>query len=244
MSNKKTSTAALASFRRGPIPNQRRNPRHSCGERKRSTRRSEKPSEERQKEIRQARLAIYTEEVMNSGTRQQAHRNFKTILPAILRITFNLLLWTLGAANMNLTPAQVQPKEHRVVKNFPVDRAAVENLQRWVNSGHDEWCRDPQLVAAAALRRVSPEFSDYEPTSLTPRLERSQKTTAIYSFHSLEGSTTYRITLRRHRFLLPTAGSLHQMIWVPERAEIVTRDTPDKSNSRPFAPSKQNATLS
>jgi hypothetical protein len=130
MSKKKTSTAALASIRRGLFPNQRRNPRHPSGGRKRSTRRSKKRIEERHKEIQQARLVIYKEDVMDSGTRQQAHRNFTTILPVILRITFSLLLWTLGAANMNLTPAQIQPKEHRAVKNFPVDRAAVENLQR------------------------------------------------------------------------------------------------------------------
>jgi hypothetical protein len=100
------------------------------------------------------------------------------------------------------------------------------------------------LVAAATLRRVSPEFSDYESASLPLQLERSQKTRAIYSFHSLDGSTGYRITLRRYRFLLPTAGSLHQMIWVPERVQIVTIDTQDKSNSHPFSPNKQNATLS
>jgi hypothetical protein len=244
MSNKKTSTAALASSRRGPLPNQRRNPRHPPGARERSTRRSKKRIGERGKEIQQAQLAIYKEDVMHSDTRQLAERNFTTILPVILRISFSLLLWTLGAANMNLTVAQTQPKEHRVVKNFPMDRATVENLQRWINAGHDEWCRDPQLVAAFALRRVSPEFSDYESASLSLQLERRQKTRAIYTFHSIDGSTTYRVTLRRYRFLLPTAGSLHQMIWVPERAEIVTRDARDNPNSHPFPPNKQKTTLS
>lgn len=161
---------------------------------------------------------------MNSNTRQRDPRNFTTILPVILRITFSLLLWTLGAATMNLTAAQTQPKEHRVVQNFSVDRATVENLQRWVNSGHDSWCRDPQLVAAAVLRRISPEFSEYELTSLPLERERSQKTKAIYTFHSLDGRASYRITLRRYRYLRPMAGSLRQMIWVPESAEIITRD--------------------
>jgi hypothetical protein len=244
MSNKKTSTAALASFRRGPLPNQRRNPRHPPGARRWSTQRSKKRIGETHKEIQQAQLAICKEEVMNSDTRQLAHKNFTTILPVILRITFSLLLWTLGAANMNLTVAQTQPKEHRVVKNFPIDRATLENLQRWVNAGHDDWCRDPQLVAVAALRRVSPEFSDYESASLSLQLERSRKARAIYSFHSLDGKTTYRITLRRYRFLLPTAGSLHQIIWVPERAEIVNRDTRDNPISQPFPPNNQKTALS
>ena len=161
---------------------------------------------------------------MNSSTRQCVRRSFTTILPVILRITISLVLWTLGAANMDLTAAQTPANEHRVVQNFAVDRATVENLQRWVNAGHDAWCRDPQLVAAATLRRVSPDFTDYEPASLPLELERGQKTKAIYTFHSLDGRTTVRITLRRYRYLLPTAGSLRQMVWVPERAEIITRD--------------------
>jgi hypothetical protein len=164
---------------------------------------------------------------MNLDTRQRARGNASAILPVILRIAFSLLLWTFGAATMNLTAAQTQAKEHRVVKNFAVDRAVVQNLQRWVNAGHDPWCRDPQLVAAAALRRVSPEFSDYELASLILELERSQKTKAIYTFHSVDGRTIYRITLRRYLWLLPISGSLQQMIWVPERAEIITRDTLD-----------------
>jgi hypothetical protein len=45
----------------------------------------------------------------------------------------------------------------------------------------------------------------------------------VYSYHSLDGRSTYRITVRRFRWLLPTAGSFRQMIWVPERAEIITR---------------------
>lgn len=116
---------------------------------------------------------------MNANTRQRAPRKITTMLPVILRITFSRLLWALGAATMNLAAAQVQPKEHRVVQRFPVSRAAVENLQRRVNAGHDIWCRDPQLVASAALRGVFPEFSDYELTAHPLELERSHKTRAI-----------------------------------------------------------------
>jgi hypothetical protein len=164
---------------------------------------------------------------MSSITMQRAPGKFHTILPIILRVIFSLLLWTLGAVTMNLTSAQTLPKEHRVVQYFQVDRAKIETLQRWVNAGHDSWCRDPQLVAAAALRRVSPELSTFEFASLPLELERSQKTKAIYIFHSLDGHTTYRLILRRYRYLLSTAGSFHQMIWVPERAEIITRDSLD-----------------
>ncbi|HYA63557.1 MAG TPA: hypothetical protein VED66_10155 [Candidatus Sulfotelmatobacter sp.] len=161
---------------------------------------------------------------MNSLNRKPA-ASIRTILPVILRIAFSLILWTLGAASMNLAAGQTT--ERRVVHNFAIDRAHVENLQRWVNAGHDPWCRDSQLVAAASLRRVSPELSDFEFVSLQSELQRSHKTTAIYTFHSLDGNTAYRITLRRYRWLLSLAGSFQKMIWVPERVEILTRDTLD-----------------
>lgn len=239
MSNKKASTAALDSLCRGPFRNQRRVPRHPAGARRSDTGRSKQGNPKRHREIQQAQLVIHQEEVMNSNIRQRAPRKITTIFPVILRITFRLLLWTLGAATMNLTAAQAQPKEHRVVQTFPVDRATVENLQRWVNAGHDTWCRDPKLVAAAALRRVSPEFSDYELTSLPLEPERSHKTKAVYSFHSFDGHATYRITLRRCPYLLHTAGSLRQMIWVPESVEIITRDIQGNGITSPIPLNKK-----
>jgi hypothetical protein len=164
---------------------------------------------------------------MHSTNQKPQTRSLRTILPAILRITFSLILWTLGAATMHIAAAQT--REHREVRNFPMDRAHIETLQRWVNSGHDEWCRDPQLVASAAVRLVSPQFSEsrFELASLPLEGEHSRVTKTIYTYHSLDGRTTYRITLRRFRWLLPAAGTFRQMIWVPERAESITRDTFD-----------------
>lgn len=49
----------------------------------------------------------------------------------------------------------------------------------------------------------------------------------MYTCHSSDGRTTYRITLRRHLYLLRSAGSLQRIIWTPESAEIITRDTGD-----------------
>jgi hypothetical protein len=155
------------------------------------------------------------------------HRNFFSAVPVILRIALSLFLWTIGVSAMDIRVTPPQPKEHRAVITFAADRAQAEALQRWVNQGHDPWCRDPQLVAAAALRRISPQFEDAELASLPLDLESSDKTKVVYIFHSLNGTTTYRITLRRFRFLLPTAGSVRQTIWMPESAEIITRDVRD-----------------
>jgi hypothetical protein len=154
-------------------------------------------------------------------------RNFISIIPVILHITLSLFLYTLGASAMDIRIAQIRPKEHRTVFNFPFDRLQAEDLQRWVNAGHDPWCRDPQLVAVAALGRLSSQFADAELASFPLEQENSDNFKAVYTYHSLDGRFTYRITLRRYRFLIPTAGTLRQTIWLPETAEIVTRDAHD-----------------
>ena len=254
----KTSTAALDSRRQASSPKPQRVPRHPAGARKRATQRS-KPlwNENNTAAIRHSERSLRSEEALFCGARaseagrssvteiQQAHiairqedpmnplhtesnRTIRTILPVILRIAFSLLLWTFGAVPMVLAAADT--KEHRMVYAFAVDRAQIENLQRWVNADHDAWCRDPQLVASASLRRVLPD-SDFELASFPLEQEHRAKTTAVYTFHSLDGLTTYRITVRRYRWLLPIAGSQHKMIWVPERAEIITHDAPHPTST-------------
>jgi len=166
------------------------------------------------------------EDAMRTGIAKPEARGVRRILPVMLRITVSLILWTLGAG-MAMNAAAEPVKERRVVYTFAVDRAQTENLQRWVNQGHDAWCRDPQMVAVAAIRRVSEELEEVQAASMPLELERREKAAAVYTFHSLDGLKTYRITLKRYEWLLPTAGSMHRMIWVPERAEIVTRATLD-----------------
>jgi len=51
----------------------------------------------------------------------------RLILPVILRITFCLVMWTVGAMTMTIAEAQTQ------------ERARVENLRGSVDSGHDTW---------------------------------------------------------------------------------------------------------
>lgn len=242
--SRKTSTAALDAFRRKLPRTPCRFPRHPAGARKTCGRRSNAVADEvrgrpihdsetdsgharslRNKPlifVEQAQLSIHREDSMNSLHRKPI-ADVRTIVPIVLRITFSVILWTLGAASMNLPAAE--PKEHRVVYNFSIERAKIEDLQHWVNAGHDSWCLDPQLVAATSLRRVVPDSEDFELASLPLEAELAGKTSAVYAFHSLDGNTTYRVTVRRYRWLLPVAGKLHKMIWVPEHAEIVTRGT-------------------
>ena len=164
---------------------------------------------------------------MNSSTFQATTGKLRVILPVILRITLSLALWTLCA--LSVTIVEAQTREHRVVQVIPVNRAKVEDLQRWVNAGHDAWCRNPQMVAAMTLRRIAPEFAnyDYELASLTSGDGTVFPTKATYTFHSIDGHTSYRVTLRRYRWQSKTAASLNETIWIPVRSETITRDSLD-----------------
>jgi hypothetical protein len=224
--SKKTSTAALDSFRQGQLTNRRRAPRHPAGGRGRNEVKRQR-SNERARELGQAQIAVRQEDVMNGNGANGVASKLRVILPVILRITFCLAMWTLGA--MTMTIAEAQTREHQVVQAIPVDRARVENLQRWVDAGHDTWCRNPQFVAAMTLRRVAPEFSncDFELASLTTGNEKVSPAQAIYTFHSLDGHTSYRITLRRFCWQSKTAASRDERIWVPVSSEKITRNSLD-----------------
>jgi hypothetical protein len=217
--SRKTGTAALGLFRRASTSIPCRAPRHPAGARKTGSARSKPDSVRKWQAFQQAQIAIGQEESMNPLRRNLTAASIRTIFPVILRITFGLMLWTLGAAR-DLSAAET--KGHRVVYGFAVERTKMEDLQRWVNHGHDAWCRDAQLVAARAMERVLPEGSDVELASLPLEREHAKKTAGVYTFHSLDGAATYGI-VRRYRWLLPAAGSMHRMIWVPERVEVTAR---------------------
>ncbi len=169
---------------------------------------------------------------MNRTITNRPSADARLTLPALLRVIFALLLLLLGVAPAPSTHAQTKP--HRIVKTYPVNRANAENLQRWVNAGHDTWCRDPKLVAAATLEQFAPGLADstYELASQPVVHKLSHGNSAIYTYHSLDGQTTYRLTLRRPQWLRPTARSLNNTIWLPTRLEILTRH-----EIKPSAPS-------
>jgi hypothetical protein len=216
----KASTAALESLASRSLPNQRRVPRHPDGA-KRSR------GKDRATKVQAVQTAILREDAMNENNQFATSIHHKTIVPVILRITFSLLLWTIGFAAMNLVEAQVRTQ--RVVRDYPVGRAKLEQLQRWVNAGHDTWCRDPKLVASAALNRVAPDFagSEFELASLPTERTTARGKKSIYTFASLDGGITYQVTLRRYHWLLPIAGAPDLIVWAPVRIETITRPVTD-----------------
>lgn len=159
---------------------------------------------------------------------QQGEGVLSIALPkAIFRITLFLLLVSLSAGPLQLVRAQDKP--HRAVKNYPIDRQKLEHLQRWVDAGHDTWCRHSDMVAAAALGRLAPDFDSFEYRPASAKVERKKGASAqtTYTYYSLDGQKSYRITVRRYRSLHPASGFVDESIWVPVRSEIIIRSLTD-----------------
>jgi hypothetical protein len=113
--SKKTSTAALESSRKGQLRNQRRAPRHPAGAR-RSNEVKKPRSNERVGEFGQAQIVVRREDAMNGNGANGLASKLRVILPVILRITFCLAMWTLGA--MTMTIAEAQTRERLIAPEF------------------------------------------------------------------------------------------------------------------------------
>lgn len=114
--SKKTSTAALDSFREGQLTIRRRAPRHPSGA-KRSNKAKTRRNNEVPREFGQAQIAVREEGVVNGKRASGTPRKIHVILPVILRIAFSLVLWTLGAATMTLV--EEQSPEHPATHKLP-----------------------------------------------------------------------------------------------------------------------------
>jgi len=125
------------------------------------------------------------------------------------------------------------PIVHKETRLRRVDRPAIENLQRWVNRGHDTWCRDAREVATAELRKTASEFSGNRLDLVTlPATGHKTPDQARFVWTSLDGHATYSITLRRYNWLKPLAGKTSNIVWVPSKIVIMRQEepTPHKGN--------------
>jgi len=115
-----------------------------------------------------------------------------------------------------------KPHEQRIVLNRAINRPAVENLQRWVNGGHESWCKDARMVASSELRRIAPDFAlSGDLQALPLQTEFLTGTKAVFAWTPLDARATYRVTVERFAWLLPLAGKRGDIVWVPTRTEIV-----------------------
>jgi len=126
---------------------------------------------------------------------------------------------------MMMAPAIVAAKsgdETRVVSYRAVDRAEIENLQRWVAAGHEDWCKDARLVAAEEFRRLAPDFAAHaaELKAVESGESAHSAKKVAFDWTPLDGRATYRVALERFEWLLPIARDAEAVVWVPTATEI------------------------
>ena len=116
-------------------------------------------------------------------------------------------------------------EESRVLSYHAVDRAEIENLQRWVAAGHEDWCKDARLVAAEELKRIAADFAaDATQLNAVDVTERADgiggAKRVAFEWTPLDGRATYRVTVERFEWLLPMAKDADAVVWVPTVTEI------------------------
>jgi hypothetical protein len=116
--------------------------------------------------------------------------------------------------------------QERVTNERAIDRAEVENLQRWVSAGHAEWCKDARLVAAEELKRLAAEYSGdgFELNAVVSDEDSNNGNRVTFEWATLDGRVRYHVTVVRFDWLLPIAKNVESMVWVPTSTEICTQD--------------------
>lgn len=119
-------------------------------------------------------------------------------------------------------------EDERLVSEWVVDRARVENLQRWVLAGHADWCKDARLVAAEELWRLAPDYSgdglELNGGETTVSGDANGGNRVTFEWAPLDGRAVYRVTVERFDWLLPIAKNAESMVWVPTSTEIRTHE--------------------
>ncbi len=111
--SQKTSPAALDSFGQGgPLTSAAFRATRPAEEGEVRKQRSKEKAREEGREFAQARIAIREEDVMNGNGASAVARTIRVILPVILRITFCLVMWTVGAITLTVTEAQTRGSHH------------------------------------------------------------------------------------------------------------------------------------
>jgi hypothetical protein len=129
------------------------------------------------------------------------------------------------AAAMTLAPLAAGGavrEEDRITNERIINRREVENLQRWVSSGHADWCKDARLVAAEDLWRLAPEYSGdgFELNAMSAEPIANGGNRVTFEWAPMDGRALYRVTVERFDWLLPIAKDSESSVWVPTSTEI------------------------
>ena len=116
----------------------------------------------------------------------------------------------------------------RILVAPEIDREHLENLQRWVATGHDEWCRDARLVAAEEIRRLAEDFAEgglaLNVVEQGTSNAEDDRNVATFEWVPSDGRAVYRVTVERLAWLKQIAGDAERIVWVPTRVEICLQD--------------------
>jgi hypothetical protein len=102
---------------------------------------------------------------------------------------------------------------------YQIKRSEYEELQKYINEGHQPWRTDAPAVAGSEILNKKGEQGNAYGLALT--LVRETEREATYNYVDLaEPNVSYRITLKRFKWLLPLAQSWQQMVWAPVEMTI------------------------
>jgi hypothetical protein len=154
----------------------------------------------------------------------RAERSERKNRAGVMRATGIGVVGMLAAA-MTLAPlaaAGAVREADRITNERIIDRREVENLQRWVSSGHADWCKDARLVAAEELWRLAPEYSGdrFELNASSGELIANGGNRVTFEWGPADGRALYRVTVERFDWLLPLAKNSESIVWVPTSTEI------------------------
>ena len=212
------STAALSRFEISQ--SQRRALRHPAGAagKKRSS------TVEQKRKIREQ--VMNGTSARNATTGNAGTKNDKSLAVSSRRKTLSMRIAggiLAGLLTAGTPAAMAAGAERRAEVSREVDRVKIENLQRWVSAGHEEWCKDARLVAMDEMKRVAPAFasasSDLEALPLDEESVKAER--AVFVWSSPDGRATFRVTVERFGWLLPIAGDANSIVWVPTHAEVI-----------------------
>jgi len=150
--------------------------------------------------------------------------NEKKIRAGVMR-AFGVGVVGMLAGAMTLVPLAapgVVREEDRITNNRNINRSEVENLQRWVSSGHADWCKDARLVAAEELWRLAAEYSGdgFELNAISAEPIANGGNRVTFEWAPMDGRALYRVTVERFDWLLPIAKDSESIVWVPISTEI------------------------
>lgn len=103
-----------------------------------------------------------------------------------------------------------------------VDKHVYEQLQQFVNEGHEPWRLDSQAVAATevlTVEKVPKEQWDVYSVHLKAIQETETQSVYEYESRSRHG-LSYRVTVERFQWLLPAAKKWEWMVWAPVHVTI------------------------